>query len=191
MTFIGEWQFFTAYSEGDLVLSGTGLYSVVFGSGGGTSGATAPAGTCGTFGPYVDPGCTSVSDGGVPWAYNGPADAPEWQTSVFYGVDEFSQNDGNVYRQALIPGGFSGPTAPTGTCNDTNPECGFPFSSDGNLFWSYVAPSIPVPEPTAFLLLFVGLIALAFAGRKNRKALKRVAVSAEEGYRDYEEKYKI
>lgn len=158
MTYIGEWQFFTSYSEGDLVLSGTGLYSVQFGSGGGTSGATAPTGTCGTGGPYVDPGCSSVSDGAVSWVYNGPADAPEWQTSVFYGVDEFSQNDGNVYRQALIPGGLSGPTAPTGFCNDDyHPECGLPFVSDGNLVWTYVAPSVPVPSPQGSCFFLSGL----------------------------------
>jgi hypothetical protein len=201
MTYIGEWASGTLYERHDGVTANGGFYGK-YGSGSGVSGATPPSGTCGGgANPYAtDCGVFSdtppfgySSDGNVTWYYVGPTDPDEWEPTTVYAPGEFSQSEGNVYaNQGSFFGGpnVSGTIPPTGTyesCCDSE----FPYTSDGSLMWTWVGPATVVPEPTGFLLLFVGLISLAFAGRKNRKALKKVAVSAEEGYMDYEEKYKV
>ena len=195
MTYIGDWAPNTQYNRHDITTVGNHFYSVYgqdpwVSGGNGTSGTITPTGTCGssgnpyatTCGTFLDhPTWGYFDDGGLLWSYTGPANPVEWQPNTPYdtSTSPFVQSGGNVYLNNGDPFGgplgVSGTIAPTGTyevCCDSE----FPYVSDGSLMWSWVGtasgPSV-VPEPTSFLLLFVGILMLTFAGSKRRRKAKQ------------------
>lgn len=89
-----------------------------------------------------------------------------WYDVIGYGASTFAENYSNKYL-----GLYYGPISGYGLGNINNPASAFIRDNYvTNLNYAFRVENAPVPEPSTALLLGLGLIGTALAGRKMRKA---------------------